>query len=285
MNNGKIAICRSGGGLDGLDIHAGIFAALKDYQVSGDVLMGTSAGAVASAADAAGWDASKFGQAIADLQDADVRDPHTLWPLRLAWVPSIWAGDKVQALLRKLFPESWPEAIKDWRVLPNLFATRIGDAASVDVCGSFRAKSPADAIYASLAVPCIFPAYAFGGAAYRDGGIRRNLPLPGNWRMYERVYLCIATGKRRKYENKNDCLSQALSLFGQFCDDSILDVLEETHGAPNVTVIWPEPDSRGGMLHFDHALAEKAYDLAMAALRGETSQSAVRCAGVAALSR
>lgn len=291
MSNGKIAICRSGGGVDGLDIHAGIWRALEDRGIVGDELHGTSAGAIATAADAANWGSMQFYSVVGSLEDTDVRDPRVGWPLRLMWVPSIWGGKKIKALLRDLFPETWGELRAKWRQPAHVYATRIGDAECVDMmtmdtlgwANGVYAESPRDAIYASLAIPCVLPPYSYKGHGYRDGGIRRNLPLPANWREYEHIYLCVASGKRAKYADANDTLSQALTLLQQFVADGVMDVLEETRGATNVTLIWPEPESRGGMLRFDHDLRDAAYEHALEVLKGQLSQDQVLAAGVCAL--
>lgn len=281
--NGKIAICRSGGGLDGLDIHAGITRAFEEAGIHATELHGVSAGAIATAADSAGWGSKKFATVLQGISDTDVRDARTLWPLRVSFVPSIWAGDKIKNLLAELFPESWTEAFAKWQGGPHVYATRIYDADSIDMMSCHYAGSPREAIYASLAIPCVLPPYSFKGMAYRDGGVRKNLPLPKGWRDYDHVYLCVASGKREEYQNKNNTVSQALTCLEQLLADSVLDVLDEVRGAPNVTLIWPQPDSRGGMLHFDHSLQEKAYQHTRDVLSGKINQDEVLSAGLVAM--
>jgi len=50
-----------------------------------------------------------------------------------------------------------------------------------------------------------------------------------------------------------------------------------------VTLIWPEPDSRGGALHFDHSIIEPAFQHAKGVLSGKIKQSTVLAAGLVAV--
>jgi predicted acylesterase/phospholipase RssA len=263
MSNGRIAIVRSVGGLDGLDLHAGMWLALMNRGIVGDDLYGASAGAIATACDAANWDAGRFAKFVRETKDADLRDPQFAWAARLRWfcpVPGIWHGKKIRQLLAREFPETWEEMARNWRTIPNIYATRMADAAAVNVTAAGIARSPAEAIYASCAIPAVLPSYAgLDKHTYRDGGIRRAVPLPERLGDYEHVYVCIATGRRRAYADATDLVSQALSLLQQMFDGQILDVVERVSIMPNVTVLWPQPESNGGMLRFDHDLIDQAW--------------------------
>lgn len=270
---GRIAIVRTVGGLDGLDLHAGMWQAMSERGIVGDDLFGASAGAIVSACDASGWSSKRFMDFVSATSTDDLKDARLAWKLRLRGplsVPAIWRGEKIKALLSREFPGDWSDAVGSWRTIPRMFATRMDGADAIDLSCDFRiAPTPADAIYASCAIPAVFPSYVGRDChVYRDGGIRRAVPLPPYISDYDHVYICVATGRRRKYAAANDLVSQALTLLQQMFDGQILNALERVSDAPNVTVLWPQPESDGGMLEFDHSLISKAYHYASAILDG-----------------
>lgn len=239
---------RSGGGLPGLDIHAGIWLALEDAGIFPTHLSGTSAGAIVSAAQAVGISAHEFAfEILAPLSDSAIRDPRFAWQLRLPWIASVHGNRKLAALLENHVGQRRA-------ILPaQIWATRVQDMQRTDVALN---HSLADACLASTAIPGLFPPVQLNGQDFADGGLRVNLPLPNDWQEYDRVFLFIASPRPSDYHGSS-ALTAAVRAFQTLMADQILDAVDQVQGANKVTVIWPDVRTDAGMLHFDHALIKR----------------------------
>jgi NTE family protein len=245
----SVLFVRSGGGLPGLDIHAGIWLALEQAGIRATHCSGTSAGAIVSAADACGYTALDFARSIlAPLSDSDIRDSRIAWQLRLPWIASVHDNGKICRFLHRYLEGRYAQKPCE------IWATRMQDAERVDLG---LCQSLTTACLASSAVPGLLPPVSINGQEHIDGGVRFNLPLPQDWRTYDHVYLLIASPRIGDYKGTS-ALTNAIRAFQTLMTDQILDVVDETRSAPNVSIIWPDCHTEAGVLHFDHSLIEKA---------------------------
>lgn len=246
---------RSGGGFPGLDIHAGIWMALDDAGIRPTACHGTSAGALTSAMQAAGHDAARNASILSALCDSDVRDEVFAWHVRAPWI-DYWLSHKpIAAILDRLLPSSW----SSMSIPFCAWATDIETGRAANVARPDVAPTPARAALASMSLCGVFPAVdMLDGRSYVDGGPRRNLPLPGDWRGYDEVWLLIASGRPSSYRRRHGILTHLLRNVQFLMLDQVADILELTAGAPNVHVIWPSVQITRGMLHFDHRLIGEA---------------------------
>jgi len=262
MSDQKTLIIRSGGGLDGLDIHTGIWLGLNQFNIQGTHFSGTSAGAIISGYNAAGWNSNKMRIRISGLTEKDVLDYRNLWQLRFLFMNGINGfinNDYIINLLNKDLPSDWNKylPLKTWAV-----NSTNGDGKNTFT--SSMAANPIQAIVASMSIRGVFPALKLlDGIYYTDGGTDENLPVT-TWEplsQFDKVYLCVATGVSNPWDNTLGEVETLLQNIGmlmeQQVDHAIADVQEQI--GDKCVVIWPELQTPG-TLHFDHSLIQQAFD-------------------------
>ncbi|MEI6165996.1 MAG: patatin-like phospholipase family protein [bacterium] len=252
----KVLFVMSGGGMPGLDIHAGIWLALEDMGIQATEISGTSAGAIVGSMNACGWSAAAGVEYLQFHKDDDVRHERPFWKLRFPWLESIHDNDRIMCVLNGFLPTSWNMIRKPF----SAWACNKRTGEKVNVARPELANSPAMAVLASMSICGLFPSVPLlDGEDYIDGGYRFNLPLPSNWHDFDEVYLLI--GKPRPHDYKGTgIISNMIRNANLLMLDQIADVLDETMGDPKVKVIWPIMGGENSMLRFDHRLIEQAYD-------------------------
>lgn len=263
----RTLIVRSGGGMPGLDIHAGLWLALDEAGCVPTDCSGTSAGALVSAAHASGRTAENFATILRDLSDSDVRNERFAWKLRIPWIDYFLES----APIRKVLNDIVVGRFDDLRCGLHCWATDVLSGQSVNVANPKIAESPAAAALASMSICGVFEAVTMlDDRQYVDGGVRKNLPLLGSWRDYDQVILCIASEKPRDYQKQRGILTHLLRNVHFLMLDQIEDVLDAVsiNGAidSRVTVLWPDCHAPAGTLHFDHSLITMAYIYAKSVL-------------------
>lgn len=232
--------------MPGLDIHAGIWRALEASGIKATHNSGTSAGAVAAAFDSTGWTSHRFEDYLRGYSDSSLRHEYLGWRLRLPWLESIHDNDRIRGSLEASLSPDWSAMQKPLQI----WAARLRDGGLCNVARPEVAQFPSDAVLASMSISGFFPAVELDdGECYVDGGVRFNLPLPSDWREYEAVYLLVASPRPQDYPRRSGILTNLIRNVQILALDQIQDVLDETAGAPNVHVIWPDVSSNRGMLH------------------------------------
>jgi len=245
----------SGGGMPGLDIHAGIWRALERAGIFATAISGTSAGAIVGAANAVGWRAAGFEEYLRQHDDGDVRHERAFWKLRAPFLDSIHDSDRIRVILEAILPPSWAKFAKPF----SAWACKQRDGERINVARPELAEMPADAVLASMSISGIFPAVKLlDGENYIDGGIRFNLPLLSNWHDFDEVWLLIGKTRPQDYAGRG-IISNLIRNIDILALDQIKDVLEETAGNPKVHVIWPELPCKTSALRFNHDLIDAAY--------------------------
>jgi predicted acylesterase/phospholipase RssA len=261
----KIAICISGGGLDGLDVGAGIALALRDrgWLAGGPGrqlhFLGTSAGAGIAAWLAAGWRANDLGNLLRSLRDSAVRDRRLLAIARSAWIDYIWEGRKLGDLLERTMPSCGNVLATENKL--SVFATRVKSLGAVNVGDPSGGDPIWRCVLASMSIPLVLPPVRLSdGCAYQDGGLAANLPLPADLASYDRVVACVLAGPRPAYKPPSSVLSGALSLWSRILAEQTAAAEERVRKHPGGIVLRPPLEGRGGMLHFDHGLIDRAFE-------------------------
>lgn len=252
----KVLFVLSGGGMPGLDIHAGIWLALEDMGIHATEISGTSAGAIVGSMNACGWSAAGAVEYLQCHSDDDVRHERPFWKLRFPWLNSIHENDRIITCLDGFLPLSWAGMRKPF----SAWACNKQTGEKMNVARIELAARPTDAVLASMSICGFFPPVPLlDGNQYIDGGMRFNLPLLSNWRDFDEVYLLVGKPRPRDYHG-DDILSNLIRNINILMLDQIADVLDETRGDPRVKVIWPVMGGEGSMLRFDHSLIEKAHE-------------------------
>lgn len=259
--------CWSGGGMTGLDIHAGLALALEEHGLVPDANAGTSAGAVFAAWHSLGLSALDLARIVADLQDKDVRAERTLWKLRIPWLDHFLSAAPILGLLQTWLPDhgfgSKPLAI---------MATNALTGAPVNVARPELAESLPHAVSASMAIAGVFPRVRLlDGHDYVDGGCREYLPLPADWCEYDEVYILVAQTCPADYRKTSGILTALISNASWLLVDQVEDTIWRAQAdagemKTKLIVLRPELRSSTGALRFDHRLIEEAHDYARRAL-------------------
>lgn len=260
----RTALVVSGGGLDGFCVGAGLLQALCDSgRLHGDLeTFGTSAGSAIACWAAAGLPGSGLTALLRSLTDADIRDPRPLARLRLGWIDHAWEGRRLRDTLAREMP-GWRAMRHPW----HAYAVPRTRAAPVDVACQAAGSSPAECCLASMAIPAVFPPVRLSdGVEYQDGGLAFNVPLPADLNAYDRVYVAVLSGGIRAYSPRRSALTEAIGCLQRAMAGQTAVAVQRAMAHRNVTVLWPQLDGRGGMLHLDHDLIGRAYEAGRATL-------------------
>ena len=246
----KILFVRSGGGMPGLDIHAGINLALYKNGIRATHNAGCSAGAIIAALDSYGFSPVGIATLIRNLTDDEVLKERFAWKARALWVDYFLEHEPIFTLLERLLPASFNELVKPLHVA----ATRCRDGYKATFGSSVSLRH---AVLASMSIHGVFPTVSIDDELYCDGGVRNNLPLPRDWETYDEVWLLIATPPT-SYRQRSGILARLMLNIAWLMRDQIEDVIEQTSGNPKVKVIWPNVGKFSAMLRFDHDLINLA---------------------------
>ena len=268
--------CWSGGGLPGLDIHAGIWKALTELEITPTANAGTSAGAIMAAFCSAGISQSDIEALLRSLSDTDVRSERFAWKVRALWIDWFLDNAPIRVLLTKLLPERF----MDLRMPLSVVATRVRDGRQTTFhAEEFTAVKLVDAVLASMSISGVFPHVNIFSEDYADGGVRANLPLPSNWRTFDEIYLLIASRPVEYRTSGQSAIAGQNPIHGLLArlmlnlDWYALDQIEDTVTllatefkrlrGPRVHVIWPAIGREAGALRFRHDFIDQAYQQTM----------------------
>ncbi len=164
-----------GGGLKGLG-HVGVWRALTEAGVQIDGVIGTSVGGLVGACLAANMDLDELERRARACRKSDILRVNR----RVKWFggvrqQSVFLGDPFLAYIRSLLPFSdWNDVALPFQVNAVALGTGrthwFGRGARTDV-------TPAKAIYASCALPGVYPPARLGNDYFVDGGTEHPLAL------------------------------------------------------------------------------------------------------------
>lgn len=156
----KIGIAFGGGGARGLT-HLGVIKALEEFGVKFDMVAGTSAGSIAGAFYAAGWDYKKLYEVAKELKVKDVRSS------RVPFVPS--KPDGVGEIITQNLGDISFEKLN----IP-FYAVAVDLASTKETV--FSKGNLAKAVMGSCAVPAVFQPVEYNNMILADGGLQNTIP-------------------------------------------------------------------------------------------------------------
>jgi predicted acylesterase/phospholipase RssA len=310
----RIAICRGGGGIPGIERLVGIWRAMSEQGIHGTNLFGNSAGAIVSLLDAVGHDAEWAWALLSSLTDEDLRDEVPFWRPRyvipssglLARLFGRWRVDhilrtgKMEAMLEKHAGFRY-QIRKAFTVYASDFAT--GEGVELSILAADTSGYRLNSVGASWAISGVFPRRRLGGRDLTDGGTSNNAALPQNWADFDDVWLLIASGGRDARHEGGSGVSNMLRnawLYGRDqthdairalglsvqqlqargWDTRTMPVFEDgKHGRMvRVNALWPDFSDRGS-LRLCPGLMDQTYRWARQAL-SELHQSIAREEGI-----
>ena len=164
-----------GGGIKGL-AHVGVWRRLDEAGVGVAGIVGCSIGGVVGACIASGMDAAEMDRVARRLRRSDIIRLNR----RAAWVTgikavSVFRGDALRAYVERIVPaREWSELRVPLLVnavdLDTGRTEWFGDGARTDV-------PLLDAVYASAALPVLYPPLEHDGSFYVDGGLDQVVPV------------------------------------------------------------------------------------------------------------
>jgi NTE family protein len=164
-----------GGALKGL-AHVGVWRALQELEIPVAGIVGTSAGALVGAGLLLGRDVSEIEATARAVRKKDVvrLNFRAMWPFGIRQ-RSLLRGEATRSFISRFLGDcAWDDLI-----LPlALNAVDIGSAETVWFGhGGDTSISLADAVYASSALPVLYPPLEIRGQVLVDGGLLETLPL------------------------------------------------------------------------------------------------------------
>lgn len=164
-----------GGGIKGL-AHVGVWRRLEEAGVEIAGVVGCSIGAVVGACIAAGMDTGEMSRVALGLRRSDIIRLNR----RAAWISgikavSVFRGDALRGYVEEIVPaREWSEL----RVPLQVNAVDLETGRTVWFGPGARTDVPlVDALYASAALPVLYPPMEHGGSFYVDGGLDQVVPV------------------------------------------------------------------------------------------------------------
>ncbi len=175
MNGGPFTLVLSGGGLKGL-AHIGVFKALEARGLTPSLVVGSSMGALIGGAWASGMSVAEMeARALLVRRRHVFQVAHVDMALKRMLAPAVYRPEPMDQLIGSLVGHrGFADLVHP--LLINTVDLHSGRQVSWGLPG-FRDAKVADAIFASCALPGIFPPREINGHWYVDGAVIENLPV------------------------------------------------------------------------------------------------------------
>ena len=165
----------SGGGLKGLS-HIGVFQALEERGMSPSLVVGSSMGSLIATAWAGGWSVETMHTRAMRIRRKDVfRVARADMALRRMQAAAVYRREPLETLIHTIVGE------RTFDDLPHsLVINTVNIDSGMQVLWGTRGLRDirvADAVFASCALPGLFPPREIRGGHYCDGAIVTNLPV------------------------------------------------------------------------------------------------------------
>jgi NTE family protein len=171
----KVTLVLSGGGLKGL-AHIGVFQALEERQLVPSLVIGSSMGSLIAAAWASGMPVREMQvRALLVRRRHVFQVAHVDMALRRMLAPAVYRREPLDALIESLIGDCRFDDLHH-PLLVNTVDLHAGRTVFWGLPGRRDARV-ADAVFASCALPGIFPPREIGGRLYVDGAVIENLPV------------------------------------------------------------------------------------------------------------
>jgi NTE family protein len=174
-NDRPFTLVLSGGGMKGL-AHIGVLQALEERELSPSLVIGSSIGSLVAAAWASGMPLDEMAERALAVRRRDVfQVAHVDMALRRMKAPAVYRREPLEALIESLVGDRrFDDLVRP--LLVNTVDLNSGVQAMWGLPG-LRDVRVADAVFASCALPGIFPPREIRGRHYVDGAVVENLPV------------------------------------------------------------------------------------------------------------
>jgi len=205
-----------GGGAKGL-AHIGVVKVLERLGISISEYAGTSAGAIVAAMAASGMKADEIERVGLAIRQSDIFDFNYTGLLKgPSRINGLCKGENLRKLIKRVIPVNRFDELQKPLFLSSF---NIGSGETIFWgTDAYRDVSLHDAIYASCAIPGIFPPQKIGDAYYIDGGVADNLPLQMAKIRNHDLIIAVKLSCRRLTKGDDIMKGGILSLMEQFYD-------------------------------------------------------------------
>jgi len=175
LSKKKVVLVLSGGGMRGM-AHIGVIQAIESLGIQIAEYVGASIGSFIGAMAASGMSGGEIEEVARRVKKKDALD-FNFWGLlwRRGKITSIYRGKRLHDFIKKTLPvDSFDELVKPF------FANAVNINTGMNIFWGlerFRDIPLHDAVYASCAIPGLFPPKKIGGEYYVDGGVVDPLPI------------------------------------------------------------------------------------------------------------
>ncbi len=173
--SGPFTLVLSGGGLKGL-AHIGVLKALDERGLTPGLVVGSSMGSLVAAAWAAGMPLDEMTERALAVRRKDIfQVAHVDMALKRMRSPAVYRREPLDALIASLVgDQTFGELARP--LLINTVELNSGMQVFWGLPGLRQARV-ADAVFASCALPGIFPPREIDGRWYVDGAVVENMPV------------------------------------------------------------------------------------------------------------
>ncbi len=189
----------SGGGLKGL-AHVGVLRALEERGLVPSVVVGSSMGSLVAAAWASGMSLQEMTERGLAVRRRDIfQVAHVDMAFKRMRAPAIYRREPLDQLITSLVGDITFEQLPH-RLLINTVELNSGMQVLWGLPGLRHARV-ADAVFASCALPGIFPPREIEGRWYVDGAVTENMPVAMAGAQKEGPVLAVDVGSTSSLRN------------------------------------------------------------------------------------
>jgi NTE family protein len=236
----NIMLILGGGGVRGL-AHIGVLKALERLGMPISEYAGTSVGAIIAAMAAGGMETAeieRIGLAVrpTDLFDVDYAALLT-HPAR---IKGLYKGDKLRQFLKRVIPAS-----RFHELQKPLFIGAINMGSGESAVWGRDADIPLhDVLYASCAVPGLFPPQPIGPSVYIDGGSVEEMALRLSSVRSPDLIIAVKLGSLNPESGAEIQSGGILAILERFYEIKNRQLLDERRSgfSPTAPIVWIEPD-------------------------------------------
>jgi len=189
---GKVTLVLSGGGLRGL-AHIGALKAIRSLGIPVHEYIGTSMGSLICALGAGGMEISEMERLALALKSGDILDLSPLQIIKSGFrISGLHRGEKLHQYIQRIIP------IDSFKLLETpLLVNSVDLERGEEVYWGDEGRDHIpihDAVYASCAIPGIFPPMKIQDSFYVDGGVISNLPVHMAHRRHADLIIAVSLG-------------------------------------------------------------------------------------------
>jgi len=168
VTDSRVAAVLSGGGVKAM-AHLGAMRALAEADIVPTCFVGTSMGALVAAGLAAGLSPAELQQRLEGVSRRDVAQVSPVALAKGLYATAIFKADPLRETIERLVPA---RSFADLQLPLTITAADLDTGALVRFGAGGEDVPLVDAIYASCALPLLYPPAEIGGRRLADGGLR-----------------------------------------------------------------------------------------------------------------